>query len=71
MSNENLHDPGHGDSVAAWTAVIIVVIASIVATVAYYFEQTEYLYASAGLAVFGVVAGFVLSKIGFGVKRSK
>jgi hypothetical protein len=51
--------------------VIIVVIASIVATVAYYFEQTDYLYASAGLAVFGVVAGFVLSKIGFGVKRSK
>jgi hypothetical protein len=71
MSNEDSDDPGHGDSVAAWTAVIIVVIASIVATVAYYVGNTDYLYASAGLAVFGVVAGFVLSKIGFGVKRSK
>jgi membrane protein YdbS with pleckstrin-like domain len=71
MSNEHSNDPGHGDSVAAWTAVIIVVIASIVATVAYYVGNIDYLYASAGLAVFGVVVGFVLSKIGFGVKRSK
>jgi membrane protein YdbS with pleckstrin-like domain len=71
MSNEHSNDPGHGDSVAAWTAVIIVVIASIVATFAYYVGNTDYLYASAALAAFGVVAGVVLSKIGFGVKRSK
>ncbi len=71
MTSDNLRDPGHGDSVASWTAVIIVVIASIVATVSYYFGQTEYLYASAALAVFGVIAGLVLSKIGFGTKRSK
>jgi membrane protein YdbS with pleckstrin-like domain len=71
MTSENSNDPGHGDSVAAWTAVIILIVATSVATVAYYFGEVQYLYASAALAGFAVVAGLVLSKIGFGVKRSK
>ena len=69
MSENQANDPGHGDSVAAWTAVIIITLASAAATLALWFGQMDLVYASAGLAVFGVVAGFVLSKLGFGVKK--
>lgn len=71
--SENLSDTGHGDSVASWTAVIVIMVASAAGTLAFWFDQPSLVFASAGLAVLGLVAGFVLKRAGYGVggKNSK
>jgi hypothetical protein len=71
MSEEHANEPGHGDSVAAWTAVIVIMVAFATGTLAMWFGRMDYVLASAGLVLVGLVAGLVLSKLGFGVKRSK
>ena len=60
-------DPGHGHSPAAWTAVIIGLIAFAVGTLAFWFDQAWLVWASAGLLVFGVIVGAVMTKMGYGV----
>lgn len=60
-------DPGHGHSPAAWTAVIIMLVAFTVGTTAFFFEMAWLVWASLGLLIAGVVVGYVLSKVGYGV----
>lgn len=69
MSKINNSDPGHGDSIAAWTAVIIIILASAGATLAVWFGETFWVLVSFAMMGVGVVAGIVLSKLGYGVKR--
>ena len=64
----DLHDPGHGSSPAAWVAVTIMLIAFVIGTLAFWFDQPWLVWASAGLLVVGVIVGLVLSKLGYGVK---
>jgi hypothetical protein len=64
-------DPGHGNSPAAWTAVIIMLIAFAIGTFAFWFEITWLVIASAGLVVVGAIVGFILAKAGYGVNGSK
>lgn len=75
MSENNLPvgDPGHGDSVAAWTAVIIIMVAFAAGTLAFWFDEPLLVWASAALAVAGWVVGFILKRAGYGVggKNSK
>jgi uncharacterized membrane protein YfcA len=71
MTSEHANDPGHGDSIAAWTAVIIIIIASAVGTLAFWFEQYDLVWASGILAVAGVVVGIVLARLGYGVKGKR
>lgn len=65
---DNHNDGGHGDSVASWTAVIIIMIAFTIGTFALWFNMPGVVVASAILAVLGVVVGVVLARMGFGVK---
>lgn len=69
MSKLDPSDPGHGDSVAAWTAVILIIIGCATATLSVWFGETTWLWVSFGVIVLGVIAGIVLSRLGFGVKR--
>ena len=69
MSEQHLNDPGHGDSVAAWTAVIVITLAVAGGTLALWFGDMNLVYVSAGVAAAGLLAGVVLSKLGFGVKK--
>jgi hypothetical protein len=69
--SENLSDTSHGDSVASWTAVIIIMVAVAAGTLAFWFDQAALVWASAGLAALGVVAGIVLKAAGYGVNGSK
>ncbi len=69
MSNQN--DPGHGNSVASWTTVIIIMVAAAFGTLFFWLEMPDLVYASAGLAVVGLVVGWILRKAGFGVGGSK
>lgn len=65
------HDPGHGHSPAAWIAVIIMLLAFAIGTVAFFLELAWLVWASAGLLVVGALAGWVLAKLGYGVGGAK
>ncbi|HYN65503.1 MAG TPA: HGxxPAAW family protein [Ornithinibacter sp.] len=60
------HDDNHGHSVAAWTAVLILIVASAVMSLAVLFPNVWLFVAGVVLAVVGVVAGKVLSMAGYG-----
>ena len=60
-------DPGHGNSPAAWTAVIIMIIAFAIGTLAFWFGIVWLVWAAAGLLVLGAIVGLVLKLAGFGV----
>ena len=65
------HDPGHGNSPAAWVAVTIMLTAFVIGTFAFWFEVVWLVWASAALLVVGLLVGVVLSKLGYGVKGPK
>jgi hypothetical protein len=64
-------DPGHGNSPAAWTAVIIMLVAFVIGTFAFWFNVAWLVFASAGLLVVGFVVGVILARVGYGVGGSK
>jgi hypothetical protein len=59
----------HGNSVAAWTSVTIVMVASCVAAIGVLISQPWLFWAGMALVVVGVAAGKVLQMMGFGIKR--
>ncbi len=65
------HDPGHGNSPAAWVAVTIMLTAFVIGTFAFWFEVVWLVWASAALLVVGLLVGVVLAKLGYGVKGPK
>lgn len=64
-------DPGHGHSPAAWTSVIIMLIALSIGTAALFLDEIWLVWASAALFVVGPIVGFILSKAGYGVRGPK
>ena len=66
MSHDD-SDPGHGNSPAAWTAVIIMLIAFTVGTVAFFFDLPVIVWISAAFVVIGAIVGWVLKRAGYGV----
>jgi len=69
MSTES--DPGHGNSPAAWTAVIIMLVAFAIGTLAFWFNIAWLVFAAAGLVVVGALTGLVLGRLGYGVGGDK
>ncbi|MBO9578416.1 MAG: hypothetical protein J7480_06565 [Microbacteriaceae bacterium] len=72
MTTDEQRDPGHGNSPAAWTAVIIILVAFTIGTLAFWFDVEGYgtqwlVWASAGLVVLGFVVGGILKAAGYGV----
>ncbi|MBC7441662.1 MAG: hypothetical protein H7311_03935 [Ramlibacter sp.] len=65
MSFESV-DPGEGHSIAAWTAVTIMLLAIAIGTVAFFLVVPWLVWASVGLLVAGLLTGWVLSKVGYG-----
>lgn len=63
-------DLGHGDSLAAWVTVSIVILAFALGTLFFWLDQAILVWSSAGLAVVGVVVGWYLKKSGYGVGGS-
>ncbi|WP_423924130.1 DUF6704 family protein [Frigoribacterium sp. 2-23] len=64
---EQHEDLGHGNSPAAWTAVVIMLVAFAIGTVAFFFNQPIVVWASVGLLIVGLIVGAVLKKAGYGV----
>jgi hypothetical protein len=69
--SENQTEPGHGDSVAAWTTVGIIIGAFAFGTLFFWLDIAPLVWASAGLALAGLAVGFYLRKAGYGVGGSK
>lgn len=65
MSANNT-DLGHGDTVAAWTTVTAIMLASVLATAGVWFADALMIGGSIALTIGGLVAGFVLKKLGYG-----
>ncbi|WP_347979038.1 DUF6704 family protein [Microbacterium sp. ProA8] len=70
MSN-NIGDPGHGHSPAAWTAVVIMLVAVALGTLFYFLDMPALVWASAALLVIGAIVGWAMSRAGYGVNGSK
>lgn len=67
----DISDPGHGNSIAAWTAVIIMLVGFTIGAVAFFFVVEWLVWASAGVVVLGLIVGWVLVKAGYGVRGAK
>lgn len=70
MSEEH-SEPGEGNSPAAWTAVIIMLVGFAVGTVAFFLNLPVIVWSAAALVVVGLIVGAVLSKLGYGVNGPK
>lgn len=66
MSNES-DEPGHGHSPASWTAVTIMLVAFVIGTVAFFLNIPWLVWASAGLLVAGLITGWIMARVGYGV----
>lgn len=64
-------EPGHGNSPAAWTGVIIMLVAFAIGTLAFWFVIPWLVWASVGLLVVGLITGMLLAKAGYGVGGAK
>jgi len=64
-------EPGHGHSPAAWTAVVIMLVAFTIGTVAFVLDQAWLVWAAAGLFVLGAIVGWIMAKAGYGVNGPK
>ena len=68
----NANDPGHGDTPAAWTTVIALMLASAVGTLAIWLDNNVALLSLAGvLVVAGLAGGFAMVRLGYGKNGSK
>jgi hypothetical protein len=70
MSNP-VDDPGHGHSPAAWTAVVIMLVAIALGTLFFFLEMPVLVWICVGLTVVGALVGWGLAKAGYGVNGSK
>ncbi|WP_221584395.1 HGxxPAAW family protein [Microbacterium sp. G2-8] len=64
-------DPGHGDSPAAWTNIIIMLIGLSIGTVALFFWMIWLVWVGVAITVLGPIVGLIMSKLGFGVNGPK
>lgn len=70
MSDE-FPDPGEGNSPAAWTAVIIMLVAFSIGTVAFFFDVQVMVWVAVALLLVGMLVGYVLKRMGYGVYGAK
>ena len=64
---EHHDEPGHGNSIAAWTTVGVVIFAFSIGTLFFFLDNALMVWLSAVLALGGVGIGYYLKKAGYGV----
>jgi hypothetical protein len=60
------NESGHGNSPAAWTAVVIMLVAFAIGTLAFWFDLPVIVWASVGLLIIGLIVGLVMKRMGYG-----
>lgn len=68
MSNQD-NEPGHGHSIAAWTAVITAIVGVTIGTLGVVFEEATLAIIGSLVTVISIPLGPVLAKLGFGIDR--
>ena len=71
MAQHEVHDDhadGHGHSVAAWTAVAIILVGAVIMALAVLFPHLVWFVIGAVIAVLGAIIGKVLAMAGFGAR---
>ena len=64
---EHHDEPGHGNSIAAWTTVGVVILAFSIGTLFFFLDNALMVWLSAVVALGGVGIGYYLKKAGYGV----
>ncbi|MBP6043426.1 MAG: hypothetical protein KA500_02795 [Rhodoluna sp.] len=67
----NNTDLGHGDTVAAWATVIILMVSSVVLTAGVWFASSVAIIAGTVMIPAALAVGFFLKKSGYGKGGSK
>jgi uncharacterized membrane protein len=62
---------GHGNSPAAWTCVIIMLVGALVSSIAFVIANATIFWAGIVVMVVGLLAGWAMRKAGYGVGGSK
>ncbi|MFD1213311.1 HGxxPAAW family protein [Arthrobacter sp. GCM10027362] len=62
---------GHGNSPAAWTCVLIMLVGSVAAGVGFVLASNAIFWGSIGIMVIGLIVGGIMRKAGYGVGGSK
>ncbi|HVL59792.1 MAG TPA: DUF6704 family protein [Microbacterium sp.] len=70
MSN-TIGDPGHGHSPAAWTAVVIMLLAVAIGTLFFFLDVPAMVWASGVLLLVGLLVGWIMAKAGYGANGPK
>jgi hypothetical protein len=69
--SDNPNDPGEGHSPAAWTTIIIMLVAFAAGTFFFVINMPVGVIASVALLVVGLIIGVIMSKAGYGVNGPK
>jgi len=69
MSSDHPSDTNHGDTVASWTSVIIIMVGFVGLVTFFYLNDMNLTWVSVGVILVGAIAGPILSALGFGKKR--
>jgi hypothetical protein len=64
-------EPGHGNSPAAWTAVVIMLVGFAGGTLAFWLDIAWLVWVAAGVVVLGAIVGGIMAKVGYGVSGPK
>jgi hypothetical protein len=70
MSSQH-DEPGHGNTIAAWTAVITAIIGTSLLTLGYLISNSALMYCGLALAIVSIALGPILSKLGYGLNGKK
>lgn len=72
MSSEH-NEPGHGNTIAAWTAVIVAIVGTSLLTLGFLIANSPMMVAGLALTLISIPLGPILSKLGYGLngKSSK
>jgi hypothetical protein len=62
---------GHGNSPAAWTTVLIMLVGALIMSIAFVIANTPIFIAGGVVMVIGLLVGFGMRKAGYGVGGSK
>ncbi|MDJ0320274.1 HGxxPAAW family protein [Pseudarthrobacter sp. PS3-L1] len=62
---------GHGNSPAAWTCVIVMLVGALICSIAFVIANTPIFIGGAVVMVIGLILGFVMRKAGYGVEGHK
>lgn len=68
MNNQD-NEPGHGHSIAAWTAVITAIVGVTIGTLGVVLEEVTLAIIGSVVTVISIPLGPVLAKLGFGIDR--